>query len=341
MMIDTDAVTLARSVRIEDELGRRGIRLRRVGAEWIGPCPACGGRDRFSVNRRKQVFNCRGAGGGGVIDLVMHLDGCDFASAVAILTGINLDRGKSPSPPVRPDPAKMAAARAKAEEADLEAFLGEQERWWKAMRIWQEAVPIEDTPVDAYLRRRHLDIPAGISGRALRYHPACPFGQGTQPCMVSLIRSVMDSRYQGVHRTALRLDGTPLKIDGATARKALGSTRDGAIMLSSDAEVASSLHISEGIETTLAGMMAPRWWRPAWALLYAANIASFPVLAGIECLTIMIDHDSPDKHGRRAGQAAARECADRWAAAGREVIGYIPTAEGEDMADVAARNAAF
>jgi hypothetical protein len=120
-----------------------------------------------------------------------------------------------------------------------------------------------------------------------------------------------------VHRTALNLDGTPVKVDGKTARLALGSTRNGAVKLTDGADATMGLHIAEGIEATLAGMMLPRWHRPAWALLSAGNIGSFPVLAGIECLTILVDHDRPDKRrGRSAGEAAARQCAERWAAVG-------------------------
>jgi putative DNA primase/helicase len=87
-------------------------------------------------------------------------------------------------------------------------------------------------------------------------------------------------------------------------------------------------------------MMAPTWYRPAWALISAGNIGTFPVLAGIESLTILVDHDKADQHGRRAGQLAAAECARRWDAAGREVITIIPQREGHDMADVVSRQRA-
>jgi phage/plasmid primase-like uncharacterized protein len=78
----------ARAVRIEDELAaRRGIKLR-GGINRCGPCPRCGGMDRFSVNLKKQVWNCRGCStGGDVIALVEHLDGCGFMEAVATLIG--------------------------------------------------------------------------------------------------------------------------------------------------------------------------------------------------------------------------------------------------------------
>ena len=93
----------------------------------------------------------------------------------------------------------------------------EHERFFKAMAIWQEGVPIEGTPVEQYLRtHRKLDIPDGVSGSVLRYHPACPFGTTTHPCMVALVRNVETNAPQAIHRTALKPDGAPLKIDGKT-----------------------------------------------------------------------------------------------------------------------------
>jgi DNA primase len=81
-------VQQARAVPIERELVRRGIKLRRSGGECIGPCPKCGGDDRFAINTKKAVWNCRGCGvGGDVIQLVEHLDDVDFNTACTRLTG--------------------------------------------------------------------------------------------------------------------------------------------------------------------------------------------------------------------------------------------------------------
>src|SRR3974390_1971934 len=78
----------ARAVPIEREIVRRGIKLKRVGAELVGPCPKCGGDDRFAVSTKEQIFNCRGCGAkGDVIALVQHLDDVDFKTACATLTG--------------------------------------------------------------------------------------------------------------------------------------------------------------------------------------------------------------------------------------------------------------
>jgi hypothetical protein len=79
----------ARAVPIESEVARRGgLNLQRRGKELIGPCPRCGGDDRFAVNVIKQVFNCRGCGANGnVVALVQHIDGSDFIAAATTLAG--------------------------------------------------------------------------------------------------------------------------------------------------------------------------------------------------------------------------------------------------------------
>jgi DNA primase len=77
----------ARAVRIQDEVQRRGIKLR-GGVDRCGPCPVCGGNDRFSINTEKQLWNCRGCDiGGDIIGLVKHLDGLDFNAAARKLAG--------------------------------------------------------------------------------------------------------------------------------------------------------------------------------------------------------------------------------------------------------------
>src|ERR1700736_4543832 len=67
MTLSFDAlVEKARAVPIGDELARRPkIKPTGKGANLKGPCPICGGEDRFSVNFAKSVFNCRGCGMGG------------------------------------------------------------------------------------------------------------------------------------------------------------------------------------------------------------------------------------------------------------------------------------
>jgi hypothetical protein len=93
-----DWIRAARAVPVERELDRRGVKLKRVGAEHVGPCPKCGGEDRFAVNPAKGVWNCRRCDiGGDVIKLVEHLDGVDFDAACTRLTGHPRPTGKGNS----------------------------------------------------------------------------------------------------------------------------------------------------------------------------------------------------------------------------------------------------
>jgi hypothetical protein len=88
-MSDFEAMAgVVRSIRLESEIACRGIKLAPGVAERCGPCPVCGGMDRFSINLKKQVWNCRGcARGGDVIALVQHIDGGSFMEAVETLAG--------------------------------------------------------------------------------------------------------------------------------------------------------------------------------------------------------------------------------------------------------------
>src|SRR5713101_5971930 len=121
------AADVARLVRIEDEIARRNITLRGRGSERCGPCPVCGGTDRFSINTAKQVWNCRGcARGGDIIELVMHLDGVDFIAACHSLAG-------DVKPTLKPTPSSRVS---------------------NGGEFWRAAVPIAGTLAETYLRGR-------------------------------------------------------------------------------------------------------------------------------------------------------------------------------------------
>ena len=291
------------TVPIEDEIARRGIALRRCGVERVGPCPQCGGRDRFSINIRKQLWNCRGCGrGGDVIDLVRHLDGVGYKEALRIL-GSDDDRPII-KPPVLLKPTDTPDAN-----------------MTKALNIWRETVA-GDPLVDAYFASRKLEAPSSLD---VRFHAACPFGNGRYPCIVCLFRNIHPTAPQAIHRTAIP-GGVKLGV------LTLGPWKGAAIKLSGDEEVEQRLVIGEGLETCLSGMRLG--FAPVWATGCAGGIADFPALAGIDALTILVDADEADRNDRRAGQDAALECSARWTAEGREVFRVVPRLIGADMADV-------
>jgi len=78
----------AKAVGVDEVVARRAIKLKGRNGKLAGPCPKCGGDDRFAVNVKKQIWNCRGCQtGGDIIALIQHLDGVDFTSAVRTLAG--------------------------------------------------------------------------------------------------------------------------------------------------------------------------------------------------------------------------------------------------------------
>jgi hypothetical protein len=304
MMID-----IAKAVPIETEVAKRGgLGLKRLGAEFIGPCPQCAGHDRFSINIKKQVFNCRGCGrSGDIIAFVQHLDAVSFVEAVALLGGG--DERK----PIRPAP--KAVVPQDDDAANLK----------RALRLWDDASPIEGVPIaEAYLERRGLE-PAGDD--VMRYLGACPFGDTRYPCILSLYRGVISNEPRAIQRTTLGPRG--IKI----GRLSLGPVMGAAIKIDHDEDVEYGLVIGEGLETCLAGRQLG--FKPCWAVGSAGAIKTFPLL-NVQSLTLLVDHDAPDKNGREAGQQAALECSQRWSAAGREVRRIMPRRIGKDMADLIA-----
>jgi CHC2 zinc finger len=119
-------IARAKSTPIELELSRRGIKLRRTSEGLAGPCPQCGGADRFSVNTRKQIFNCRGCGGkGDVIDLVRFLDSVNTREAIDTLTNGEHTRQKqatTPTPVVKVTNSDDERERLEGSKAGIEPF---------------------------------------------------------------------------------------------------------------------------------------------------------------------------------------------------------------------------
>jgi len=320
-----DWIAQARAVRIEDEIARRGIKLNGRGPERCGPCPNCGGTDRFAINTNKQIWNCRGCQrGGDVISLVQHLDGCTFGAAVATLSRHNpteCGHGKNAAPD-RPNRV-LKARRRSCCKSDVE-------RAREALAIWSAAREPQGTPAWTYLFRRGVALEALPSriNEALRFHPNCPWHDQRCMCMVALWTDIISGEPRAIHRRPITTDGENLG-----HWRAWGPTTGCLIRLWPDDEVSQALVLSEGVETVLAAAtrIAHRGTllQPAWAAGDAGHISAFPALSGVETLTLLVD---ADKNG--IGQRKAAECARRWAAAGRQVVRLTPRLVGADFNDL-------
>lgn len=274
--------------------------------------------------------------GGGLLDLIRHVQGGSRADAAHWL-GLDRER-EGRRERRRRDPASAAREQGhwtpKAETKQNAAARplhtkreAADNPLWQA--LWREAVRPEDSPVSRYLEGRGLMLPAEPV-RVLRYHPACPFGDRRGPAMLALIRNAETGQPQGLHRTPLTPAGDRAR--GTDREKLpkmmLGTAGGGAVMLSPDWQVEAGLAVAEGIETALAGLKrAP--WLPTWAALSAGGVRTFPLLSGIEALTVYADADA-------AGIEASRALCRRYAGAGRFAELVRPKREGADMADLAA-----
>jgi putative DNA primase/helicase len=161
------------------------------------------------------------------------------------------------------------------------------------------------------LKSRVLALDDDVAGSVIRWNPHIG-------AMIALFRNIHTDEPQAVSRTFLEREGRKLK------RMFLGPVGGAAIKLDADEEVISVLHIGEGVETCMAARQLGL--RPAWALGSSGAIGRFPVLSGIECLTILIELDAG------ASDAASAECAERWHKAGLEVVTVAPKT-GKDLND--------
>ena len=92
-------------------LAGRYSQLRKVSAhEWAGPCPKCGGSDRFHVKEdRFFCRQCNAKGGDGITFVRWMQSGLSFTDAVAQLTGGTLPSATQRKPERR-QPSKQAIA---------------------------------------------------------------------------------------------------------------------------------------------------------------------------------------------------------------------------------------
>lgn len=256
----------ARAADIKQIADLLGAKLKRAGAtEWVGPCPACGGTDRFAVNTRDRVFNCRGARGGDVIGMVEHVRGCEFVPACEfILNEPPPGRGDSDYTP--PDQEIMRERR--QERADQDAIRAREDAAKASktldgvLHLFENARPLLATRGEDYFKARGITLkPAHMDD--IRFVPNLAYSGfadeaanevetlGNFHCIVSAVRAVT-GEIMGVHRTYLDTSG-PIKLrppGDATrnkAKKIFGRYMGGLIRLG---DVGECLAIGEGIETT-------------------------------------------------------------------------------------------
>lgn len=276
-------VAEARAVPLAEALDGRATGLKRGGGELVGPCPVCGGRDRFAAHPKKGIWNCRGCGkGGDVIALVEHLDGCDFLTACATLTGRPAPDGRGETEEEHAAREAALAARAaahvkaEAEKEKAQHDFREAERR-RLFGFWTRAQHVAGTLGEAYLAARGIPLPpARALAKALRFAPDMPYFEGEEvdargkkrPRMIhrgpAQLAAITDAAgtFRGLHITWIDLDNPknqfkaelfhPETGEALPAKKVRGSKQGNRIaLLPAAAPDAPALIVGEGIETVL------------------------------------------------------------------------------------------
>ena len=264
MMQEDPRLEEAKAMPIEGIVGLLDIpNLKRAGNELTGPCPVCGGVDRFSISPRKNLFNCRQCGGGDGIKLVELVQGCDFKSALSFLCG------EAPAA-ISPEEQRRRARRAEEarRKSEAEARRYREAAIRAAKHIWSEAAAGTLAHVSYYLKKRAIDVdglPLCLREiwRHKYYHieGRKPVHVHTGPCMIAAIQRP-DGRLSAVHQTWLDPEQPNGKArivaaDGRVldAKKVRGSKKGCAIRLTGALQ-SEVLVMGEGIETTLSAMVA-------------------------------------------------------------------------------------
>jgi putative DNA primase/helicase len=181
--------------------------------------------------------------------------------------------------------------------------------------LWAHRKPIDGTIAEKYLRSREL--PADGLEHCLGFEPAAYWREDADdpaspilrvPCLLAVMRSIDNDEILAVQKT--RLSEAAARYGRHLGRRFIGRAKGAARKIDADEDVTQGLAIAEGLETALSGRVAGI--RPCWALGSAGAIAAFPVLAGIDSLTVHREH-----HCQR-NEEAFRAVADRWL--GREVV---------------------
>ena len=292
-----------------DEWAAR-LDLRRSGGEWFGPCPSCGGTDRFHVRRGPAgaLVGCRGCIDGQPADVRGKAFGAILQEVFPERTGekrrANGNDFRAPASSRRTGSAPSSKPR---------------DTTGAARRVWDATRPLAGTIAERYLHARgvgHVAVAPSLRFSPALTHPQAP---GRFPCLVAGVQDVRGG-FLAVHRIYLDRSGAG-KANVDPVKASLGSTAGGAVRLLAEPS-GGPLLVGEGIESTAAAMVL--FDLPGWAALGTGGLRNVELPRCIRDVVIAADKDFDG-----AGQLAAAALAERLEAEGREVEIQLPPFIGD------------
>jgi putative DNA primase/helicase len=268
-----------------------------------GPCPACGGKDRFRFDDDLNgKFFCSQCGAGDGFVLLQRVHAWDFKKAASevdrIVGNIPITTEKKPE---RSDEDKSKACRKLLEGAG--------------------------NVVDGTAAYRYLLNRCGHPGevlRDLRAHPGIRHTQsgGVHPAMLGIMRYA-DGSGASVHRTYLTQEGQKALVDPVRKMMPGLPLNGSAVRLGSSAEC---MGIAEGIETAITA--SKLFDLPVWAATCAGLMKTWEPPAGVRSVVIFADNDE-----NFVGYDAAMDLGKRLRRLGLEWEIKMPEKIGSDWND--------
>jgi putative DNA primase/helicase len=270
-----------------------------------GPCPICGGRDRWRFDNKHGdgTWICTHCGAGQGIKLAMMFTGATDYKAIA--EKIEAVIGRAPRDPVRTE----------LSEAAVRAGMN---------KLWCASKPVAPgDPVDLWMHHRGLgasSYPACLRTHVGLRHSGPPVS--VHPGMLAMVSAATGDPVM-IHRTFLTPGGTKAPVDKVRMFCPGKMPPGSAVRLT---PAASIMGVAEGIETSLAA--SKLFGIPTWAALNDGGVEKFEPATAVEHLVIFGDNDV-----NGAGQKAAYTLASRLA--GRMSVEVkIPDTIGSDWNDV-------
>lgn len=267
-----------------------------------GPCPMCGGKDRYRFDDRggDGWYFCQQCGPGPGMVLLRKINGWDYRTACERVEEI-IGKDLRPAPANEVDPVERKRKRL------------------EALRSVLEAATAPDV-VAEYLRGRGLRLVPGVvlGTHALAYRDEDGQRAGSYPAMLAPVLGPSGS-LQSVHRTYIADVPTRKKL-----MPAADTVKGAAVRLF---EHNGTLGIAEGIETAIAA--CELFDIPTWAAISAGGMESFELPQDVRELVVFADNDS-----NFTGQRAAYVLANRYAVRGVRVTVRVPPVPGQDWLDV-------
>lgn len=288
-----------------------------------GPCPGCGGKDRFRFDDKngKGTFICSSGGsdpvaGDGFL-LLQHVRGWRFIEAARqVATILGIDPGARQE--FIPTQAEQISRRRVQVTRMLVAEQAEEAKKLRAKKALDETlagcVPLRQVPaVWTYLTQtrgipeRFLDAAADLlahPGLAYFFKPdrdAKSVSLGTFPALIGVCRSLAGDVVT-LHRTYVATDGSKLRLpdprkpdDLLPARKLMTPPSDHHYSIRPYRPMNGRLGVAEGIETALSAAILNDL--PCDSAIDSGKLLHYAPPVGTHTLFIFADDDAAGRHG--------------------------------------------